>query len=572
MTTRLAGLKATPGLVVLLVVCLVLFVWPVAMLVLGAFRTAPPGFGGRWSLSGITATLADGGVWRAFANSLVLSGSTVVVSTALALYLAWVVARTRTPLRRLVTPMMVLVFVIPPLFFALSWAMLGEQPVGLLDKATSGLFGATPFNAQSWYGMIGVSVLGATAPQYLLLLGPMLALDRSLEEGALLCGASRFRAFVQIEVPALAPAILGVVILGFVVGLGFLPVPLLLGQPAGIPFLPTEIYQLINGHTPAEYAGASTVSLLLVVVVLALVVLQWRLLGRRQFTTVTGRSYRTDRADIGAWKWLASTVIALFGLCALVLPLGQFALGSFEPYFGVYHHLTLANYRAVLGAPGIRQAFETTFLVGAVAGMVASALAVWVALAAQRARSRLRRLPELSVWVLWAVPGITLGLGFIWAYLSVPVLKDLYATEWIVLIALVVGATPIASRAMAGSIAQLGRDLEEAARVHGASAPRALVGIVLRLILPSFLAGWLLTAVVAAGNLDIPILLASPGNETVPLVAQNLFGDGSLAQAAAVFCLFVSAITALLLAVSGARLALRRFWRTRPSAGAPGAR
>jgi iron(III) transport system permease protein len=563
---RLARAKVTPGLVVLSALCLVLFAWPVAMLALGSFRTAPPGLGGRWSLGGFSATLSSSSVWRAFGNSLILSGTTVVVATSLALYLAWIVTRTNAPLRRLVTPMMVLVFVIPPMFFALSWAMLGEQPVGLLDKAMSIVLGATPINAQSWYGMIAVSVMGATAPEYLLLLGPMQRLDRSLEEGALLCGASRLRAFLQIEVFVLAPAIFGVVILGFVVGLGFLPVPLLLGQPAGILLLPTEIYGLINGHTPAEYAGGSTVSLLLVAVVLVLVALQWRLLGRRQFTTVTGRSYRSDRTDIGRWKWLGSATIALFGLCALVLPLGQFVLGSFEPYFGIYRHLTLSNYAAVLSSPGIRKAFETTFLLGAVAGFAASVLALWVALASKRARSRLARLPELTLWVLWAVPGITLGLGLIWAYLSLPGLKDLYATEWIVLIALVVGSAPIASRAMAGSIAQLGQDLEEAARVHGASAARALVGIVVRLVLPSFLAGWFLTAIVAAGNLDIPILLASPGNQTVPLLAENLFADGSLSQAAAVFCLFIAAVAALLVLVLAAWLASRRLRAARQRA------
>ena len=62
-----------------------------------------------------------------------------------------------------------------------------------------------PVNVQSWYGLIIVSVLGATAAQYLLLLGPFRALNPALEEASLVCGASRLRSVFQIEIPALGP-------------------------------------------------------------------------------------------------------------------------------------------------------------------------------------------------------------------------------------------------------------------------------------------------------------------------------------------------------------------------------
>jgi iron(III) transport system permease protein len=273
---------------------------------------------------------------------------------------------------------------------------------------------------------------------------------------------------------------------------------------------------------------------------------------------VTGKAQRREPIDIGRWKWLGTAVILLYGAFALVLPLGQLVLGSLEPYFGVYSHLSFTNYNTVLHTPSVSSAFTTTLVVSVVAGFVASALAVWIAVTFQRSRSRLRRIPDLTVWLLWAVPGVTLGLGMIWAYLSVPVLKSLYATEWIVLIALVVGSTPIASRAVAGSIAQIGRELDEAARTAGASALRATVGILVRLILPSFVAAWFLTAIVSAGNLDIPILLASSNTQTVPLVAYNLFNNGSLAQAAAVFCLFIAAVAAGLALGLGLRAAMIR--------------
>jgi iron(III) transport system permease protein len=557
----------------LCVVALVLFVWPVAMLAYGTLRTAPPGQAGRWSTSGLTSALTSWDVWHSFINSLILSASTVIVSTALAIYLAWLVTRTRTPLRQVVTPVAVLIFAVPPMFYTLSWAMLGQQPGGLIDKALQGIFGATPVNVQSWYGLIIVSVLGATAAQYLLLLGPFQALNPALEEASLVCGASRLRSVLQIEIPSLAPSILGVAILGFVLGMGMLTTPLLLGEPAGIYVLPTEIYRLIEGETPSDYAGASTLSLLLVLVVLALVAIQSKLLGQRKFVTVTGKSSRRERIDIGAWKWLGTLVIVIFTLFALVLPLGQFVLGSFESYFGVYSHFTTGNYSMVFQQPGTSQAFTTTIMVAVVSGFVATLLGVLITLVTQRSTSRLRRLPDICVWLLWAVPGITLSLGIIWAYLSVPGLKSLYGTQWIVLLALIVGTTPIASRAVGGSIAQIGRELEEAARTSGAGALRATAGILVRLIAPSFAVSWLLSGIVASGNLDIPILLASANNQTVPLLAYNLYNNGSLSQAAATFCVFIGIIAAVLAIVAVARLALglrlRLRQRTQQAALAP---
>ena len=548
------------GVLLLCVVALVLFVWPVAMLAYGMLRTAPPGQGGHWSAAGLTSALTSWDVWHSFINSLILSAAVVILSTALAIYLAWLVTRTRTPLRQVVTPVAVLIFAVPPMFYTLSWAMLGQQPGGLIDKALHGMFGAAPVNVQSWYGLIIVSVLGATAAQYLLLLGPFRALNPALEEASLVCGASRLRSVFQIEIPALGPAILGVMILGFVLGMGLLTTPLLLGEPAGIYVLPTEIYRLIEGETPADYAGASTLSLLLVLVVLALVAIQSKLLGQRKFVTVTGKSARREAIDIGRWKWLGTLVIVIFTLFALVLPLGQFVLGSFESYFGVYSHFTTGNYSTVFQQPGTSQAFTTTVVVAVVAGFVATLLGVLITLAAQRSQSRLRRLPDLCVWLLWAVPGITLSLGIIWAYLSVPGLKSLYGTQWIVLLALIVGTTPIASRAVGGSIAQVARELEEAARTSGASALRATAGILVRLIAPSFAVSWLLSGIVASGNLDIPILLASSNNQTVPLLAYDLYDNGSLSEAAATFCVFIGIVAAVLAAVAVARLAfgLRR--------------
>jgi len=572
---RLAGAwRPSPSLAALCVIAVVLFLWPVVMLLYGAFRSAPPGVESGWTTDRFTAVFGSDSLWGSLLNSVLLSALIIGLGTALAIYFAWLVARTTTPLRRLVAPMMLVVFAIPPLFFILSWVLLGQQPVGSLNKLFQVVTGseAAPLNIQSWYGMVAVGVMKVTAVEFLLLIGPFLALDSSMAEAARVSGSGRLRTFLQIEVPVLAPSILGVVILGFIVGLSLLDLPLVLGVPAGIDVLPTEIYRYIAARNPADYAGASTLSMLLVAIVLVLLVAQWRVLGNRQFSTVTGRGHRREPMDLGRWKYLGTAAIVLYGLVALVAPLAQFVLGSLQPYAGVYTNLTFDNYRAVFETPDLFNAFKNTLAIGLVSGFVASALAVWISLVARRpSSSPLRRLPDLTVWLLAAVPGITLGLGVLWAYLSVPGLKSLFATTWIVMIALIAGVTPIATRAVGGAVRQIGGELEESARVAGASSLRATVGIVVRLILPSFFAAWFLTFVLAAGNLDIPILLSSTENATVPTVAYDTYTTGNTAQAAATFCLLLASIVAVA-AIGGLGSLLARRYLRRPRGAVRGPR
>jgi iron(III) transport system permease protein len=547
--------QASPGLLSLIAVAAFLFVFPVVMFVIGAFRTAAPGLPGSWNFTSFPKVLSSLDTWHTFGNSVFLSVSVLFFATLLGLFFAWIVARTTTPLRHLVTPMMVLIFAVPPLFFALSWGMLANNPSGLLNKGWSSLTGGGSFlTAQSWYGLIGAETLKATSVSYLLLLGPILAMDRSMEEASLMAGAGRMRTLFRINIPSLGPALTGPLILGVVIGIGALDMPLILGLPAGIRVFPTDIYAFIVNSTPADYARADSLGMLLIALVIILVFAQRRLLKGRSFATVVGKSYRTDPSDIGPWKWACAGMIALYGLLALVLPLGQLIVGSLQPYFGVYGRWTMSNYSTVLHDPNTLATFERTIIVGVLSGLIASSFAFLAAYVARVRKNTLGRLPLNITWLIWGVPGVTLGLAMVWAYLTVPGLRSLYATIWIVVIALVVAVTPIAARVGEGAITQLGAELEESALVHGASRIRVFIGIVLRLVLPSFLMSWFITSVLAAGNLDVPILLSSPTNTTVPLQIYDLYNTSRVAEAAALFCVLLAVIAAAIVAVFGVRL------------------
>ncbi|GGM67346.1 ABC transporter permease [Dactylosporangium sucinum] len=558
----LLRLRGTAGTASLLAFVGLLYVLPIIMIVYGAFRTAAPGLPGEWSMDGFLEAFSDARTYSTLGNSLWLAMATGIGATSLAVVFAWIVSRTNAGLRRMVTPLMVVVLAMPPLFFSLSWNLLGTPKFGLINQ----LLGAiglpdTLLSVGGRWGTWFVLCLKICGLGYFILIGPFLAMDRRLEEASLVAGGSRLATFVRINVPMMAPAVLGAFIINFIIGLIAFDVPLIIGKPSGFQVLATQIYAFVTNDTPPDYAAASALAMVFILAVVVLVAIKWRLLDRRQFTTLSGKGARPEPWDIGRWRWLCNSFVLAYAVLAVALPTVQIVLGSLQPLFGVQRGYSLDNYRALLADPTVAPALWNTAQLAFFGGLLAVAISLLLGIVGRHASVGLRRTLELATWLPWAAHGIILGLALVWAFLTVPFLKPLFGTVWIVLLGLVIASTPLASRTTDAALAQVGRELEESARVSGASALRTAVGIVTRLILPACVAAWVITAIQIAGNLEVPVLLSLPTNETVAVMVYQLNTRGETVQAAALFCLVLgaAALGALLLAVgSGLRRLLRR--------------
>jgi len=535
-------------------VCLVAFVAPAIMVVTGAFRTTPFG-GGEWSTEMFWSVLRSPSMHSALWTTLTMGLVTVIISTVLAIMFASITTRTNTPMRGFLPLIMALVVATPSLFFAISWAMLGNERAGIINVFIQSVTGLAegPVNVESWWGIVLVTVLRIVGLQYFLLLGPFMAMDRSLEESARVSGAGPIRAFFTIEVPVLWPAITGVAILSYIIFLESFDIPQVLGVPARIFVLPTELYSYLSAQTGPEYGRASTIGILLMFATLLLVILQLRFLGNRAFTTVGGRESRGKVRDVGPWKWLFAAFIALFALFAVVLPLTQLVLGSLSPFYGSTGTYTLDNYRRIFDDARVVRAFGVSATVALVGGALAMIAAVGFAWAARLKRGFMSRFIEVTQWLGLAMPGLILGLGVLWFFLSISGLHRFYGTMYILMFGLFVAVIPVASRAATGAVAQIPMSLEEAAWVAGSSKTRALISIIGRLILPSFLSGWLLCIVIISGTLALPLVLASPGTPFISVIVYEYYASGQAHLAAAVFVVLILGLLTLTALTLGVR-------------------
>lgn len=564
---RIKRTLANPQISIALV-CLICFVAPALMIVQGAFKTEMFGASGTFSTQMFIEVVTSPNVHNVVVQTFLMGGVTVVISTVLALFFAAVFTKTSTPLRVFIPVLMFILMATPGLFFAISWGMLGNQNVGLINDVLETLFGSQArwVNSESWWGIVLVSALRLVALQFFLVLGPFMAMDRSLDEAARMSGAGPVRTFFQMEIPIMSPAITGSMILAFVLFLESFDAPQILGVPAGIFVIPTEIYAYLSNSTGPLFAQASAMSVLLMVVLLALVYIQIRVLGRRTFVTVGGKEARPLRRDVGGWRWLFTASIIGFALFTVILPMYQLIRVSLSPFLGADDGFSLANYESVLGNRRMVDAYFSTLGVAVVGAFLAMGAATAFSWAARFKAGKLAKFIEYSQWLGLAMPGLILALGVLWLFLDVPFLNGFYGTSVIMAFALFIGVIPLAGRTTGAAMAQIPKSLEEAAWVSGATKYRAAWDIVVKLMLPSLINGWLLCFVVICGVLSTPLILSAPGSNYLAVEIYSRYVEGKAPIAAAAALLLIVSFGVMGTIAFGMSKLLRR--RLPPLAGA----
>ena len=543
----------------LTVLVAVLVVYPLAMVVLGTFWSAAPGQPGTLTLDNWASVLSDPTTFEILLTSLAIAVPRTLLALALATAFAWCIARTNMPGKRLLEGLLVFLFFLPELPWVLAWMLLGAPNVGMLNQWLGTLVpgGEGLINVYSYGGLI---VLGAarSSPVLFLFIHPaLLAMDATLEEAARMAGASAWRTLWRINFPLLLPALLASGILSFVVAMESFEIPQLLGAPANIFVFTTRIYDLAYGGHVANFGAAMVLALILLALTGSLIVVQWRLLRGRSYTTVSGRGFRAQPLDLGWGRWIAFAAILAFFVVFGALPFIVLLLNSFMELSGfiTWEMFTTAHWRNALGREDVLKSITDTLMVGVGAATLGVVVSIFVSYVVTRTSWAGRRLLDLLAWAPWAIPGLVMSLGFLWAFVWLPI----YGTLWVVVLALVVRGLPVASRFFTSTMVQLSAELEESARVHGGSWMRTFLRIWLPLLRPAVVGAWILLFVIAVRVLDIVILLAGPG---VRMLSVDIFlwTVTGRQEAGTVLALIQTAV--VVVGYIGARMLARRAWQT----------
>jgi iron(III) transport system permease protein len=306
---------------------------------------------------------------------------------------------------------------------------------------------------------------------------------------------------------------------------------LLIGLRAGITVLSTEIY--LQTRPPValpNYGLAATYSVLLLALAVGPLLVSGRIIGRSErYATITGKGYQPRRYPLGAWKVPVLIAVGLFGLISVGLPVLSMFWVSLQPFFTVPSIEALGRasfdaYGEILALPIFRSAVVNTLILGVAAGAITMLLGLLVAWILVRSRSRLRPLLDVLAFMPHAFPGVILGLSILLIYLFLPI--RLYGTIWIIVLALATQEISLATRLMSGAIAQVQRELEEAAETSGASWVSTMRRVLAPLVLPALLNGFFLIFISAIKNLTLALILFSQDSVVLSTVLFTNWDQG----------------------------------------------
>jgi iron(III) transport system permease protein len=494
-------------------------------------------------------------------NSLQFASGTAVFSLLVGTFFAWVNERTNTPLKPLFFVMSVVPLIIPGILFTVAWIMLASPKIGILNlvlRAWLGLDGP-PFDIYSMAGMIWVDGLHYSPVAFLLVTAAFRSMDPSLEESALMSGASIAQIARRVTLPLAWPAILAAFLILFVRAIESFEVPALLGLPVGLQVFTSSIYEAIHRY-PSDIGLAAAYAITLLLITSVGIYLQSRLSSQGgKYSTVTGKGFRPRVVDIGAWRYLTAGLFLVYVGLVVLLPFLVLVWSSLQKYYSVpswaaLQHVSLDAYRTVLAYPGFATAVGNSALLALASAtlvMLLTSVICWIVVRTRLpGRWMLDNLASLPL----VFPGLVIGLSIMICYLTLGL--GVYGTLWILVIAYVTKFLPYGMRYNTTSMVQIHRELEESAAMSGASWSLTFRRIILPLLKPGLLAGWIYVVIVSIRELSSSILLYSPGSEVMSILIWEFWQNGQYVELSA---FGVMLIVALFGFVMLAQAAAKRF-------------
>ena len=484
-------------------------------------------------------------------NSLTIAVLTTVITLLLAFPFAFGLTRSAMPGKALFRAVAGVPLLAPSLLPALSLVYLFGNK-GLLREAMMGT---------SLYGPTGIVMASVFAffPQAVLILTTALSVsDARLYEAARALGAGPLRRFLTITLPGAQYGLVSAAAVVFTCALSDFGIPMVLG--GHYPVLATEVFEQVVGLQ--DFGVGSVVGLaLLVPVSLALWAENWS--ARRQKALLSARSvpYRPTSPGRG--------FMAYCGLIGLML-LGIVAMGAFVSLITFWPYNltpTLKNYDFGHYDEAGWGSFGNSLILAAGTAILGTVLTFGGAYLTEKlpGLSGLKRLVRSLAMVPLGVPGMVLGLGYIFFFdRSGNPLHGLYGTMTILLICTCVHLYSVGYLTAATALKQLDAEYEAVSASLKVPQWRTFLSVTVPLCLPAILDIAIYLFVTAMTTVSAVVFLYSPDTKPASVAILNMDESGTVAAAAALcMVIFVSSAAVRLAHIGVERVLLKRTqgWR-----------
>lgn len=508
-----------------------------------------------YTLGNYRAVFADPLVYKTLWNTLLFATSTMVFALAIGLPIAWLAERTSIRGKAFIYGIMTVGLLIPGIFVAMGWTFIGHPRIGFVNRWLVDFLGFErgPINIGTPLAMGFVQGLNLAPLAFVLTAQMFRAMNPLLEEAARIAGMGFFATVRRITIPLATPGILAAAIYIFIIGIATFDIPAVLGLANRVYTFSTYIYiQTFPVDYIPRYGITAAVGTAMIVVALALTFLYAQVLSRsNRYQVITGKGYRPKLVELGPWAIAGWAFILFYALISKLLPILIIALVAFSPYVAppsldMLSRLSLDNlYRVSWELVG--RGLLNTLTLMAVVPLLVLLFSFCISWLVVRSTSRWRYALEFGAFLPHTLPDILFGIGAM--MLALFVLRDyvpLYDTVWLIAIVYVIVRLAFATRAMNGSLLQLHRELEEAARVAGLSTVRTARRVVLPIIRPTMLSVWIWTTLLVYREVTVAVFLSGQNSITLPVVVWSFWNAEGMAQASMVTILMIALFSPLL--------------------------
>jgi iron(III) transport system permease protein len=496
----------------------------------------------HYSLKNYTSVFGSPFTYKVLLNTAGFSFISLVVAFLFGLPAAWLVERTDFPGKTVLLTFMTVGLLIPGFALAMGWLFLLHPRIGIVNQFLQTLFALekAPLSITTVSGMGWVQGLNLTPVAFIMTASAFRAMDPKLEEAAEASGATTARILVTVTIPLIWPGILAAGIYIFTVGLSAFDVPAIIGWSNRIFTFSTYMYLMVSPQEGLPRYGAGATFSVIGIIIAACLGWWYSKVQKRshQYEVVTGKAYQPKVFKLGrrvVFAWLfVGTYLVLSKLIPLAMLLWASLLKYFEmPSLEALHHTSLENYMSLPWELVLRGAGNTSILMllTPTVTMLLSLIFAWVVL---RSRFPGRFLFDFFAFLPHAVPNIVFAIGAVLIALFVlRGIVPLYGTIWLLLLLYIIVRLSYGTRMINTSLIQIHKELEEAAYVSGASTWSVVRRILIPILAPPLLYGWLWIALLTYRELTLAVLLSRAENTTLPVVVWSIWLNGGFSQAAA---------------------------------------
>lgn len=448
-----------------------------------------------------TALLLDARQRALLYNTTVVGLSTATLATLIGVPLGIALARIDLPWKRTVRVLLAAPMLLPPYIAALAWVSLGAGSA-LLSPWTYSMPGAVVVMALVFYPL---SMLATEVA--------MRRMEPHLEEAALIVMPPG-RVLQRITLRLAAPSIVAAALLIFVLAISEFGVPGLLR----VRVFTTEVFTAFAALYDFDRATLLALPLLLLSMVVAAIAAA---VGGERLVA-TSRGLATGEGSLlHSWTSAGATAAAVTVTVSLLIPL---ALLSREA-------AGVRSWSAVIDGSGA--AIGNSLVFATVGATLTTVVGLLLGYARARAGRRVGFLADLTFVVLFSVPSTIVGVGLISLWNRPGPLGALYGTDAMLVLGYLARLLPVAAIGMAAAVRQVPASHEEAAATTGAGWARTMLHIVVPQVARALIAVWVVVFVLAFGELGASILVAPPGESTLPIRIYTLIANAPPAQVAA---------------------------------------